>query len=268
MLQECVVRTEHAPPRRAFAKNGVDVYTCPTCGCIMADVDFVHDQYESDGYYTMAQKSTADIERHWGFRWRHILRTLQRYIARPRILDVGAGNGFFVHLARTELGLHADGLEISDAEVAYAREMFGLGLLRGDIGDVVGRYDAVCSFNVIEHVPDPAALLSSMTGKIRPGGYLVLTTPNPSCVHRRVKGLQNWDMVQPPHHINLFTRESLSQLMSGAGLSVLAYSTISTYINFVRKLDTRSLLLRRTVFHVLKSARLGADHFLICQKPA
>ncbi len=197
MIQGCVVRTEHAPPQRAFVKNGVDIYTCPTCGCIMADVEFVHDQYENDGYYTMSQKTTADIERHWGFRWRHVLQTLQRHVAKPSVLDVGAGNGYFVHVARTEFGLHADGLEISDAEAAYARQMFGLELLRGDISDVRENYDAVCSFNVIEHVPDPAALLSAMLSKVKPGGYLVVTTPNPSCVHRRVKGLQNWGMVQP-----------------------------------------------------------------------
>ncbi len=53
-----------------------------------------------------------------------------------------------------------------------------------------------------------------------------------------------------------------------AGLKTRHYSTISTYINFVRNVDTRNLLLRKSVFHLLKSAHLGADHFLICQKPA
>ena len=266
MIRECVVGTEHAPPQRAFAKNGVDVYTCPTCGCIMADVEFTHDQYESDSYYTMSQKSVQDIERHWGFRWRHILQSLQRHIAKPRILDIGAGNGFFVHLARTEFGLRADGLEISDAEAEYAQQMFGVTFLRCDIRDVRESYDAVCSFNVIEHVPDPASLLSAMSSKIAPGGYLVVTTPNPTCVHRRVKGLQKWDMVHPPHHINLFTRESLTELLKRGGLDVVEYSTISTYINFVRNVDTRNVLLRRSVFHLLRSAHLGADHFMICRK--
>ena len=53
-----------------------------------------------------------------------------------QLLDVGAGNGYFVHLARSEFGLRADGLEISAAEANYARDTFGLELLRGDLSSI------------------------------------------------------------------------------------------------------------------------------------
>lgn len=266
MIHNCVVRAEHNPPRRAFVKRDVDIYECPTCGCIMADLEFVHDQYESDSYYTIAFKKKEEIEAHWGFRWRHILRRLLRYTHKPRLMDVGAGNGFFVYLARKEFGLQADGLEISDAESAYAREMFGVDFIRCDLAQVEGQYDALTSFNVIEHVPNPAALLAEMRARLKDGGHLVVTTPNPSCIHRRILGLEKWNMVAPPHHINLFTRAALEEMLRLAGFEVLDYSTISTYINFVRTFDTKSLLLRRAVFHALKGANLGADHFLICRK--
>ena len=59
MILGCIVSGRHAPPARAFVKNGVDIYTCPTCGCIMADLDFVHDQYESSNYYTMSMPDKA-----------------------------------------------------------------------------------------------------------------------------------------------------------------------------------------------------------------
>ncbi len=266
MIQHCVVRPEHASPRRSFVKRDVDIYECPTCGCIMADLQFVHDQYESDSYYTIALKSQAEVEAHWGFRWRHVLRSLLRYAQKPRLLDVGAGNGFFVYLARNEFGLPADGLEISEAESTYAREMFGVDFIRSDLAHVEARYDAVTSFNVIEHVPDPMALLAGMRSRLNEGGYLIVTTPNPSCIHRRVHGLQKWSMVAPPHHINLFTRPALEEMLGLAGFEVLEYSTISTYINFVRPFDTKGLLLRRATFQLLKGANLGADHFLICRK--
>ena len=38
----------------------------------------------------MAFKTKAEIEGEWGFRWRYILRALQRYAAAPKLLDVGA----------------------------------------------------------------------------------------------------------------------------------------------------------------------------------
>ncbi len=266
MLQNCAVHAEHAAPRFAFPKGDVDIYTCPTCGSIMADLEFVPEQYEAANYYTMAFKTKADIESEWGFRWRYILGALRRFGAGPTLLDVGAGNGYFVHLARTEFRLRADGLEISAAEADYARDTFGLELLRGDLSVVTAKYDVITSFNVLEHVKQPMTLLTEMSERLAPGGLLVLTTPNPSCIHRRLRGLNGWNMVCPPHHINLFTRTALQEMLTRVGFEVLEYSTLSTYINSVRKIDTRSLVLRRAAFQALKTANLGADHFLICRK--
>jgi 2-polyprenyl-3-methyl-5-hydroxy-6-metoxy-1,4-benzoquinol methylase len=265
MLQRCAVDEGHAAPRFAFPKRGVDIYTCPTCGSIMADVNFSHDQYEAPSYYTMAFKAKADIEGEWGFRWRYILRELKSFAAKPKLLDVGAGNGYFVYLARAEFGIAADGLEISAAEVDYARATFGVVLLRGDLDDVQENYEVITSFNVVEHVQRPTALVDQMRERLKPGGLLLLTTPNPACIHRRVRGLNKWGMVCPPHHINLFTRTALHEMLTRRRFEILRYATLSTYINAVRKIDTQSLLLRRTAFQALKTTHLGADHFFICR---
>jgi 2-polyprenyl-3-methyl-5-hydroxy-6-metoxy-1,4-benzoquinol methylase len=266
MLQNCAVHAGHAAPRFAFPKSGVDIYTCPTCGCIMADLEFTPEQYEEPSYYTMAFKTRAEIEAEWGFRWRYILSALRRYKPAPKLLDVGAGNGYFVHLARTEFGMRAEGLEISAAEADFARDTFGIELFRGDLSVVTDRYDAVTAFNVLEHVKHPMRLLEQMSERLAPGGLLVITTPNPACIHRRLRGLSNWDMVCPPHHINLFTRAALQEMLVRKGFEILEYSTLSTYINAVRKMDTDGLMLRRAAFQALKTAHLGADHFVICHR--
>jgi hypothetical protein len=73
-------------------------------------------------------------------------------------------------------------------------------------------------------------------------------------------------MVCPPHHINLFTRTALQEMLGRLGFEVLEYSTLSTYINSVRKIDTQNLVLRRAAFQALKTANLGADHFLVCRR--
>ena len=266
MLRNCAVHAGHAAPRFAFPKSGVDIYTCPTCGCIMADLEFTHAQYEAASYYTMAFKTKAEIEGEWGFRWRYILRALQRYAAAPKLLDVGAGNGYFVYLARSEFGMPADGLEISAAEADYARETFDIELLRGDLSVVTGSYDVITSFNVLEHVKEPTSLLDEMAERLAQGGLMVITTPNPSCIHRRLRGLHKWNMVCPPHHINLFTRTALQEMLARKGFEVLEYGTLSTYINSVRKIDTQGLMLRRVAFQALKTANLGADHFFVCRR--
>lgn len=268
MINFCIANPDHPTPAFAFVKKDVDIYVCERCGCIMADLDFVQEQYEDDGYYTMEFDSLNDIDLEWGFRWRYILSMIGRYIEEPSVLDVGAGNGYFVYLARKEFAWKADGLETSAAESAYAERMFNVEYLNADLADIPRAYDVVTSFNVLEHVSDPVELLSNMRQRISPGGILVVTTPNPACIQRRLKGLEKWGMVIPPHHINLFTRAALNDLMGQAGFSVVEYSTLSTYINAVRKFDSRDLLLRKAAFHALKAARLGADHFLVCRPNA
>ncbi len=55
-------------------------------------------------------------------------------------------------------------------------------------------------------------------------------------------------------------------MLARIGFEVIEYSTLSTYINSVRKIDTHNLMLRRAAFQALKTANLGADHFLICRR--
>ena len=232
----------------------------------MGDLPFVAEQYEAENYYTLAYQDPSAIEQEWGFRWRYILRRIVELYPGARVLDVGAGNGYFVFLARKEFGLHADGVEISEAEIAFAREKFGVRLLKQPLSELAGGYDVVTSFNVLEHVKEPWRLLREMAETSAPDGVLVLTTPNPGCVHRRMKGLRRWGMVDPPHHINLFPRAALAHLLREAEFVPVAYETLSTYIRFVRRYDTRGLLFRRMLFRALQMFNLGADHLFIARR--
>lgn len=265
-MKNCVVNRNHIVNPRPFPKHGADIYTCSTCGCLMADIDFVHEQYESQDYYTMIHKTRAEIEYEWGFRWRYVLSCIAEQNHFSTLLDVGAGNGYFVDLAIKEYGLKSTGLEISAEEIEFAKSVIGVDLINENINDHKPKYDVVTCFNVLEHVPDPQALLACLVDRIQPGGILVISTPNPACIHARVKGKENWDMVAPPHHINLFTRSALDEMVGIHNLEVVQYETLSTYINFVRRYDTKGLILRRLFFNTLRIFGLGADHFFILRK--
>jgi SAM-dependent methyltransferase len=265
-MKSCVVAPAHQVDRAGFRRHGVDIYRCHDCGCIMADIPFDHAQYESGSYYTLARKTLADIDEEWGFRWRTVLRWIRRSGDIATLLDVGAGNGYFVALAGREFGLDAHGIEISAEEIRFASEVVGVDLIGGDVAQHTAQYDAVTCFNVLEHVADPQGFLAAAIARVRPGGVLVLTTPNPGCIHARVKGIEHWNMIDPPHHINLFSRRSLEQILGANGMRTIRYETLSTYINFVRRFDTGNLLLRRLFFNALRLAHAGADHFVIAQK--
>lgn len=70
-------------------KNDIDINVCPDCGCIMADVDFCHDQYEIDDYYTMSRKTALGIEYEWGIQMALHLEKNGRNQGGAKLLDVG-----------------------------------------------------------------------------------------------------------------------------------------------------------------------------------
>jgi len=267
LVKACVISACGKRAPRVFEKSGADIFICPACGCIMASVEYDADQYESDDYYTMASDDLSDIETRWGFRSRYILGKILEYSgAAPTLLDVGAGNGYFVHVAQDELGAAATGIEISDAAVKFADDVLGVKLICEDAGNYTGQYDIVTSFNVIEHVENPDDHLAQLHRLTKTGGYVVITTPNPNCIQRRVVGIKNWKMICPPHHINLFPIKALTELTKNAKLDVVAHETLSTYVKIVKDFDTDGLLLRRFFFNAFKLFGLGADHLIVARK--
>lgn len=264
----CVAEPEVAITTPSFQRNGIDVYVCPSCGTYVCDSGYEVEQYD-DSYYTIASADLDEIDGRWGFRWRYVLDRIAAEVdTGSTVLDVGAGNGYFVKLAAEEYGLAATGIEISEASAAFAREHLGVDLLVEDLADHDETYDVVTAFSVLEHVEDPAAMLASLIARVRPGGLLVLATPNPACIQRRVKGEKRWSMICPPHHLNIFTRAGLERMVSAAGLDPLSWETISTSVKAVRRIDTDGQLLRKAIFHTFRATRLGADQLLFARTPS
>ena len=267
LAKTCVISACREPAPRVFEKSGADIFLCPACGCIMASVEYDEDQYESDDYYTMASDDVRDMETRWGFRSRYILgKVLEHSGAEPTLLDVGAGNGYFVHVAQRDLGIAATGIEISSTAVKFSDAVLGVKLICQDAAHHTGQYDIVTSFNVIEHTQNPEDHLAELLRLTKAGGHVVITTPNPNCIQRRAVGLKNWKMICPPHHINIFSLKALTSMTRGANLEMVAHETLSTYVKAVKDIDTDSLLLRRLFFNTFKLLGLGADHLIIARK--
>lgn len=251
----------------AFQRGGIDVYVCPSCGTYVCDSGYVAEQYD-ESYYTIATTDLAEIEGRWGFRWRYVLDKILTAAPDTRsLLDVGAGNGFFTKVAGEEYRLDATGIEISAASATFAHEVLGVDLLVEDLADHEGTYDCVTAFSVIEHVDDPRAVLGTVVERVAPGGLLVLATPNPTCIQRRLRGEKKWGMICPPHHLNIFTRSGLESMVRDAGLRVESWETISTSVKAVRRIDTANGILRRGIFRAFRATQLGADQLLVARKP-
>lgn len=99
------------------------------------------------------------------------------------VLDAACGAGYgAAHLAQKAKSVV--GVDLSAETIARAQRRYELGNLAFRTGDVErladpdATYDVVCCFETIEHVAEPEQMLSEFTRVLRPGGTLLVSTPN------------------------------------------------------------------------------------------
>ena len=140
------------------------------------------------------------------------------YGPKASILDVGAGAGFFVRTAR-DFGFVAEGVEPSEKLRAYSASHLGIELAAklDDFGST--KFEAICLFDVIEHVPPEASrtLIGSLVSRLNPGGSLVGNTPNFRSANILIRKERD-PVIWPPSHVCYFTRETLDSYFRSFGL--------------------------------------------------
>lgn len=136
---------------------------------------------------------------------------------RNRLLDVGCGDGSGAAFLAL-LGWTVQGVE-PDPQAAEAARQRGVPVRTGFLEDPKfpeASFDAVVLTHVLEHAPDPLALLRECRRVLAPQGTLVAITPNlRSLGHRTFGG--NWVHLDPPRHLVLFQPEALARTARRAG---------------------------------------------------
>ncbi len=172
---------------------------------------------------------------------------VHRFVAKPildqlhrhkvnTVLDLGCGNGSLTaHIA--QCGFTITGLDHSQTGIDFARRRYpDTHFARHDLADTlpfqhVGRYDAVISVEVIEHLLLPRKLLESARNALVPGGLLIVSTPYHGYWKNMALALTNsfdahWHPLRDYGHVKFFSRRTLSQLIGEQGFTVLDYSTV------------------------------------------
>jgi SAM-dependent methyltransferase len=145
-------------------------------------------------------------------------------------MDVGAGAAIFLEELRrvvpdTALRAVEPGQTLAATCRAKGFETFE-GVAETACADPEWRgwADLVASFEVIEHVPDPAAYLTALAALARPGGSLVVTGLCGDGFDIQVLGDRS-NAVSPPHHLNFLSHKGVAALVARCGLELLDFST-------------------------------------------
>ena len=158
--------------------------------------------------------------------WQPVVPTLQRHFgldSTSSLLDVGCSAGSFLAAANSA-GFSAQGVELNPdtADLARAR---GLNVTTGTLSDVheaAHSFDAITMWDIVEHVPDPIALLSQARELLSESGWLWLTTPNidglfPQASLRVASSVGKWPHPEPPYHLMQFSEQTITDALHRAG---------------------------------------------------
>jgi 2-polyprenyl-3-methyl-5-hydroxy-6-metoxy-1,4-benzoquinol methylase len=160
-------------------------------------------------YYRMA--SPADARS-----FRALLEIIEQRSPKGTILDVGCNIGTFVRVAQ-ERGWSAAGVDVNIEAVAFGKAEYGLNLMTLDEfeSEPEQMFDVIHSSDTVEHFTDPTSAMCGYVRRLRPGGLLIVSTPNYDS--RLCKIFQ----LKPTEHLFLFNDNSIRFMLRRIRLEVI-----------------------------------------------
>ena len=169
-------------------------------------------------FYEDVWAELPDDPEPWAWKRRRAL-LLGEAKAGERVLDLGCGAGRFLAALR-DAGADPVGVELAEGALERARRnvpgaelhLLGPG---GEIPLEDATVDLVWCSEVLEHVPDTAALVSEARRVLRTGGRLLITTPSHDLPRRGLIGLARFDEHFDPlgQHVRFYSRRSLARVL-------------------------------------------------------
>ncbi|CAN5869109.1 hypothetical protein BH11PLA1_BH11PLA1_15150 [soil metagenome] len=247
----------------------IDRGPCPLCGAGAARRELVHDfdripvvRCGACGFMFAAQVfSAAATARYyakdWGSLWHRrgqeinarvnaaVLPMLADFSRIESILDVGCGYGFLLAALRAlqggakfldSLPPRIVGVEVSAGEAEFARKTLGVDVRTGLLsaaGLKPGSFDAVLSFEVIEHTLEPRKFVEELVAHVRPGGTVIIGTDNFGAPPVKKTGAEFPKWI-PHTHVSLFDAPSLRRVMTEAGLTITKEASFTTWETALR----------------------------------
>ena len=164
------------------------------------------------------------------YRWamdrhdRRKLRLVERYVQlgpSATVLDLGCGAGTYLAMVRARTGAQAVGVDFKDLShlPAMATVEFHCGTPRAQRFDN-RRFDLITMWHFLEHDYEPRATLARAREWLAPRGLMVIEVPRLDSASFRLYGAR-WPGLQAPQHTVLYTRATLTSMVTRAGLEIV-----------------------------------------------
>jgi SAM-dependent methyltransferase len=252
--------------------------TCDACGLVRSDPvaadELLARLYASSSFDYEGE--VASLQATYG----RALGWLQaRSPHRDALLEIGCGNGFFLQQARRQGWRQTRGVEPSADAVAKApaeldgaivRDVMRAGLFAPE------SFDAVCLFQVLDHIPDPVAVLEECHTVLRRGGHILALNHNVAAWSARVLGERS--PIVDIEHTYLYSPATMRGVLAKAGfVEPQVHGVRNTYsLAYLGQLAPLPAALKSRLLRALRAGRVGDVKFtvalgnlcVIARKPA
>jgi SAM-dependent methyltransferase len=199
---------------------------CSSCGQLLSSASEVQYLRSLGRFDTSAgtlpdARSQSRHDKNSARRLGKLLAVLGRPSSTVRLLDVGCSSGAFLHSAMN-LGFTAEGVEPS-ADAAQTARAAGLKVFCGYLEQANypdASFDAITLIEIVEHLRDARSLLQECARILKPGGAVLVTTPNAQSWTARAMGARwaGFSLNDMGGHISFFNPHSIALLAMRCGL--------------------------------------------------
>jgi 2-polyprenyl-3-methyl-5-hydroxy-6-metoxy-1,4-benzoquinol methylase len=201
---------------------------CTECGQLLSsasEAQYLHSlgRFDTTAGTLPDAKSQSRHDKNTARRLGKLAAALGRAPAAIRLLDVGCSSGAFLHTA-CRLGYQAEGVEPSADAAQTAREA-GLKVFTGYLEQANfpdATFDAITLIEIVEHLRDALGLMRECARILKPGGVVLVTTPNAHSWTARAMGSRwaGFNLNAMGGHISFFNPHSIALLAARSGLRV------------------------------------------------
>ena len=235
------------------------IVRCNACGLVrsdpVADSDAISGLYGRSGFDY--GEETASLARTYG----SYLARLEAYgVRKDALLEIGCGNGFFLEEARRRGYREVRGVEPSRAAIELARPEIRPCIVCGTMGPGLfpaGSFDAICFFQVLDHLFDPAGIVETCFHILKPGGLVLCLNHNAEA--RSSRWMKDRSPIIDIEHTYLYSPATIGQLFSKFGFQTLetgaAWNRYS--VSYLTRLVPLAGTVKRILLAALGATRLG-----------
>ncbi|MFQ5720163.1 MAG: class I SAM-dependent methyltransferase [Acidobacteriota bacterium] len=240
-------------PHLAVSLMGVAdawVCRCPTCGFRQVRPRLgpgeIRSLYPTDYFDSRGTIGFGDYARQqqrYGREAFFLAKQLARIAPAGRLLEVGCALGFLLDALRRESRWETVGLDISPFAVHFARSRYNLDVRCATLDEAhleANSFDFIIQKDLLEHVNNPRRHLEETRRLLRPGGQVLIVTPNGEANLRPLARLATrlaaagHPASQPEDalplidqgHLSFFTAPNLRRLLADTGLVPVHFRTI------------------------------------------